>query len=196
MRLNISSKPISCDFFSWCLPFTGKEILFMMCINIFYWELINIKHLFSSVFLMCPCCNFHLYIINLMFTFQFYFSKAWESEYTLILHNRVRITCWVIYIVKVSKAVEPWIISHWDTPFLEQNKKGSHVIVMLITTPQAHLTCLASSKEESRPCMENTVTSTLTDILSWNSAVGTMGIVPPCFPNFLSKLSWTDMSKW
>lgn len=35
----------------------------------------------------------------------------------------------------------------------------------------------------------------LTDILSWNSAVGTTGIVPPCFPNFLSKLSWTDTRK-
>ena len=32
----------------------------------------------------------------------------------------------------------------------------------------------------------------LTEILAWNSDVGTMGMEPPCFPNFLSKLSWTD----
>lgn len=32
----------------------------------------------------------------------------------------------------------------------------------------------------------------LTAILSWNSEVGTIGMAPPCFPNFLSKLSWTD----
>lgn len=32
----------------------------------------------------------------------------------------------------------------------------------------------------------------LTAILAWKSAVGTMGMGPPCFPNFLSKLSCTD----
>ena len=32
----------------------------------------------------------------------------------------------------------------------------------------------------------------LTAILAWKSAVGTMGMGPPCFPNFRSKLSCTD----
>lgn len=37
--------------------------------------------------------------------------------------------------------------------------------------------------------------SLLTAILAWKSAVGTMGMGPPCFPNFLSKLSCTDTTE-
>lgn len=32
----------------------------------------------------------------------------------------------------------------------------------------------------------------LTAIRAWNSEVGTTGMDPPCFPNFFSRLSWTD----
>ena len=35
----------------------------------------------------------------------------------------------------------------------------------------------------------------LTEMRSWNSEVGTMGMAPPCFPNFLSRLSWTDTAE-
>lgn len=38
-------------------------------------------------------------------------------------------------------------------------------------------------------------TGSLTAILAWKSAVGTMGMGPPCFPNFRSKLSCTDTSR-
>lgn len=35
----------------------------------------------------------------------------------------------------------------------------------------------------------------LTATRAWNSAVGTTGMGPPCFPNFLSRLSCTDTGR-
>lgn len=40
-----------------------------------------------------------------------------------------------------------------------------------------------------------TTTKILTATLAWKSEVGTTGIGPPCLPNFLSKLSWTDTKR-
>lgn len=44
--------------------------------------------------------------------------------------------------------------------------------------------------EQRKRMMKSTVI--LTAIRAWNSEVGTTGMDPPCFPNFLSRLSWTD----
>lgn len=61
----------------------------------------------------------------------------------------------------------------WCCHFLETVFHG--------TDPLKYLCCFSLGEQKL-----------LTAILAWKSAVGTMGMGPPCFPNFLSKLSCTD----